>query len=151
MPGSELAFHRTVDLRYVGQSFTVNVPIPAAIPDPPAIGTSFHLAYEATFGHAAPAEPVELVNLRLAASLPGPRVSIRVPAQGRAMPRGARSVFFAGQHLSCQVYERAGLAPGVELSGPLVVQEPGSSTIVWPTDRLRVDPLGNLRVEVGEK
>jgi N-methylhydantoinase A len=152
-PGSELVFHRTVDLRYVGQSFTVNVPIPATTPDPPAIEKSFHTVYEATFGHAAPGEPVELVNLRLAASLPGARVSIRVPApaRNRVMPHGARSVFFAGRHVSCRVYERAELPPGFELSGPLVIQEPGSSTIVWPRDRLRVDPHSNLRIEVGEK
>jgi N-methylhydantoinase A/oxoprolinase/acetone carboxylase beta subunit len=49
------------------------------------------------------------------------------------------------------VYERAELPLGVELAGPLVVQEPGSSTIVWPRDRLRIDSHGNLRVEVGEK
>lgn len=153
VPGSEFVFDRTVDLRYVGQSFTVNVPIRASTPEPLEIEKSFHETYEATFGHAAPGEPVELVNLRLAASLPGARLSIRVPApaHGPAMPHGARRVFFAGRHVLCQLYERAELPLGIELAGPLVVQESGSSTIVWPSDRLRIDSHSNLRIDVGEK
>lgn len=153
VPAGEFLFHRTVDLRYVGQSFTINVPITASAPEPLQVEKSFHEAYQASFGHAAPGEPVELVNLRLAVSLPGARLTIRPPASGpgRVMPHGTRRVFFAGRHVLCQVYERAGLPPGTELGGPLVAQEPGSSTIVWPGDRLRVDSHGNLRIDVGEK
>jgi N-methylhydantoinase A len=153
VPGSEFVFTRTVDLRYVGQSFTINVPISARRPDPLEVERSFHEAHQTAFGHAAPGEPVELVNLRLAASLPGARVVIRppVPPSGEVTERHARPVFFAGRQVSCAVYERSELPLGIELDGPLIVQEPGSSTVVWPGDRLRIDAHANLRLQVGLK
>jgi N-methylhydantoinase A len=149
-----LRLHRTLDLRYVGQSFTLNVALaPGAPADPPEIERSFHAVHESNFGHAAPGEPAELVNIRLAASLPRASFSLRAPTayggKDDAPPR--RRVFFAGRHVECPVYERARLGLGTRLEGPAVVQEPGSSTIVRPSDRLRVDPQGNLRIEVACK
>ena len=153
VPGSEFVFTRTVDLRYVGQSFTINVPISTRPPDPLEVERSFHEAHQTAFGHAAPGEPVELVNLRLAASLPGARVVIRppVPPPGKVTEHCIRPVFFAGRQVSCRVYERSELPLGIELDGPLLVQEPGSSTVVWPGDRLRIDAHANLRLQVGLK
>jgi N-methylhydantoinase A len=49
------------------------------------------------------------------------------------------------------VYERSELPLGLKLDGPLIVQEPGSSTVVWPGDRLRIDADSNLRLHVGTK
>ena len=153
VPGKEFTFTRTVDLRYVGQSFTLNVPLPHRPPDPLELATSFHEAHQAAFGHAAPGEPVELVNLRLAASLPGARILIRppTPPAGPVRERSSRPVFFAGRHVPCRVYERSELPIGLELDGPLIVQEAGSSTVVWPGDRMRIDAHANLRLQVGFK
>jgi N-methylhydantoinase A len=153
LPASALMFYRSLDLRYVGQSFTINLPIADRTVDRGAVEKAFHEAHEVTFGHAAPGEPVELVNLRLAASLAGAQLSIRpaAPRRGRATPCDTQHVFFGGRSIACPVYNRAELPLDVELAGPLVVQEPGSSTIVWPRDRLRVDANGNLRIDVGEK
>jgi N-methylhydantoinase A len=150
---SAVVFHRSVDLRYVGQSFTLNLPVANGGLDRTSLQEAFHATHERTFGHAAPGEPVELVNLRLAALLPRAELSVRfAPRQrGEAAPRDKRRVFFAGQFVSCPVYDRTDLPSELELSGPLVVEEPGSSTIVWPRDKLRVDGLGNLRVEIAEK
>jgi len=150
---SALVFHRSVDLRYVGQSFTLNLPIANDSLDRLSLQDDFHATHDRTFAHAAPGEPVELVNLRVAALLPCAELSVRFAPGQRAEPppRDKRRVFFAGQFISCPVYDRADLPSELELSGPLVVDEPGSSTIVWPRDKLRVDKLGNLRVEVGEK
>lgn len=153
VPGSKFNFTRTVDLRYVGQSFTLNVPLSDRRADPIELETSFHEAHQAAFGHAAPGEPVELVNLRLAVSLPGAQIVVRPPAPpaGAVRERSIRSVFFAGRHVPCRVYERSELPLGLKLDGPLIVQEPGSSTVVWPGDRLRIDADSNLRLHVGTK
>jgi N-methylhydantoinase A len=153
LSGHALVFSHSLDLRYVGQSFTVNVPIAHAAPDPAAATAAFHAAHDTTFGHAAPDEPVELVNLRLSATLAGIGLPIRpeAPCPGRLWPSETRTVWFRGGFLPCPVYARHDVPVGVELHGPLIVEEPGSSTVVWPNDRLRVDTHGNLRLEVGEK
>jgi N-methylhydantoinase A len=153
LPGNGLVFLRSLDLRYVGQSFTINLPIPDRTLKRVAVEKAFHETHELTFGHAAPGEAIELVNLRLAASLPGGELSIRpaVPQSGSTTPCDTQRVFFGGRFVPCPVYDRTDLPLGVELSGPLIVQEPGSSTIVWPQDQLHVDAHGNLHITVGEK
>jgi N-methylhydantoinase A len=153
LDGSALEFHRSLDLRYVGQSFTINVPLPDGTMDRAAVEKAFHDAHDRMFGHADRGEPVELVNLRLVASLAGGQVAIRLATARRdaAKPRAMRQVFLGGRFGACPVYDRADLPLDIELAGPLVVEEPGSSTIVWPRDQLHVDAYGNLQVQVGEK
>jgi N-methylhydantoinase A len=68
-----------------------------------------------------------------------------------ATARDTKPVFFSGRFTPCPVYERADLPLGIELNGPLIVQEPGASTIVWPQDHLHLDAHGNLHISVGEK
>jgi N-methylhydantoinase A len=47
-----------------------------------------------------------------------------------------------------QVFERSNLPPGSRLNGPVVIEEPTSTTIVNPRDRLQVDEYGNLQIEI---
>ncbi len=58
---------------------------------------------------------------------------------------------FRGRRFDCPFYDRDTLPLGTRLDGPLIVEELGSTTVVWPTDRVHVDDHGNLRLEVGEK
>ena len=46
------------------------------------------------------------------------------------------------------VYERAALRIGQEIAGPAVIEEPESTTVIGPGDRLSVDPLGCLVVDL---
>ena len=46
------------------------------------------------------------------------------------------------------VYERSELAPGAEITGPALIEEPGATAVLFPGHGLEVDPLGNLRVRV---
>jgi N-methylhydantoinase A len=64
--------------------------------------------------------------------------------------KGERSVDFDadGAH-HCAVYERGLLPPGFATAGPAVVEEPSSTTLVHPGQRLTVDEWGNLRIAVG--
>ena len=153
LASDDLGFDLSVDVRYVGQSSTLNLKTPTDTPEPAALAAEFHAAHEVAFGHAAPEEPVELVNVRVSAILPVDPldISAEAPTSGAAEPSGKRPVFFRGRSFTCPVYARAGLPVGAEIDGPLIVEETGSTTIVWPTDKLRVDAQGNLRLEVGEK
>jgi N-methylhydantoinase A len=47
------------------------------------------------------------------------------------------------------IYERARLGAGAELEGPAVVEEAAASTVVLPGQKLHVDALGNLVIEMG--
>ena len=57
--------------------------------------------------------------------------------------------FDAEAPVYCPVYRRDGLAPGVVLQGPAVIQEPDSTTLVFDGDRLIVHPSGVLTLTIG--
>ena len=67
---------------------------------------------------------------------------------GQQALTGHRPVFFHGEPHYTPVYNRAALVPGDCFSGPAIITEYSSATILPPGDRLRVDALDNLLIEV---
>jgi N-methylhydantoinase A len=51
--------------------------------------------------------------------------------------------------VECPVYDRAQLPAGAEFSGPAIIQEHGTTTTLFPGDKCRVVPSGELLIEVG--
>ena len=153
LSSQELEYERSVDVRYVGQSSTLNLKCTTDHPDPIALAMEFHSAHEIAFSHSASDEPVELVNVRVSAVLSVDSLDIiaETPAKGNATPMGSRPVTFRGRSIDCPVYTRNALPFGTELDGPLIIEETGSTSIIWPTDKVWVDNWGNLRLEIGEK
>ena len=139
---------RSVDVRYRGQAFELNVAVGDTL-DFEAIETDFHAQHRATYGHADPEAPVELVNARLVAyglvSKPAPARHHGGAARGDAPVR--RSVWFGGAPHDCPVWERDRLGAGAALRGPAIVEEFGATTVILPTWQGVVDAEGNLRFE----
>jgi N-methylhydantoinase A len=135
-------FTASLDLRYRGQSYEINVPIRGDV------ARRFRDLHRARYGYAPPAGPIELVTVRLAARLPRP---VHVPAPiRRATPRhGARRVLFEEGWFETPVFDRESLPVGFHLDGPLIVEEAYATTVVPPGSALEVDRLGLLDVEVG--
>jgi len=132
----------SVDLRYVGQSYEVNVPLLGPLED------AFHRRHEARYGYASPGEPVELVTVRLTATIPRRHPVPRHDPHGVAV-KGARKVLFPGGRRSATIYDRGALAEGFATSGPAVIEEPYATTVVPPGADVRVLRHGVLAVEVG--
>ncbi|MBI2524847.1 MAG: hydantoinase/oxoprolinase family protein [Candidatus Rokubacteria bacterium] len=153
----EVAIQRTADLRYVGQGYEVNVPVP---PGPlgqrelARVRRAFDGAYEARYGVAAPGEPVEAVTWKLTALGAGPRLALpRAPRGGgvEAALYGRRPAYFPekGGYADTPVYDRYRLPAGAEITGPAIVEERESTTVLPPGCGARVDDWGSLQVEVG--
>ena len=91
---------------------------------------------------------VEWVNLRVTGVGPmrRPPVAGSAPLEGDASRArvGSRPVFFDGAYVETPIYDRARLGSGDALDGPAIVEEPGSTTVVFPTLAARVDDFGNL-------
>jgi len=147
---------RTAELRYVGQAYEVNVPVPAGPLDDAVVAEvvrRFHAEHQRLFAHSAPGDPVEFVSLRLAAVgrvvRPAPRK--RPEGGGAATPSGRRPVFFeeAEGFIDCPIYDRATLGRGMELSGPGIVEQMDSTTAVHPGQTATVDEWGNLLIAIG--
>jgi N-methylhydantoinase A len=137
---------RSIDLRYQGQGYELNVPFGANVLD------AFHDLHRVRYGFAKEEHEVEVVNVRvrmIASSEPFDPVKRKiVRGDGQQALTGHRPVFFHGELHYTPVYNRAALVPGDGFSGPAIITEYSSATILPPGDRLRVDALDNLLIEV---
>jgi N-methylhydantoinase A len=154
-PVADREYERTADLRYVGQSFDLRVPVPDAV-DEAALSTlaeRFHDEHRRRYGHAAPGDPVELVTLRVRARgrVDPPDLAPGADAREGSLAdarRGTRRVRFADERPETPVYDRPRLPVGASFDGPAVVEGPESTTVVRPGMAVTVDDDANLLVEV---
>jgi N-methylhydantoinase A len=137
---------RSLDLRYQGQGYELNVPF-----GPKALD-AFHDLHRLRYGFAKDEHEVEVVNVRVrmvAGSQPfNPDRKPVIHGDGQQALTCHRPVFFHGKAHHTPVYNRAALIPGDSFSGPAIITEYSSVTILPPGDSLRVDALDNLIIEV---
>ena len=137
---------RSLDLRYRGQGYELNIPSRAN-----AIA-QFHEEHQRRYGYHHADRELEIVTLRLRAVLPTPRPKL---AAAESRTRRSRTVAverapvnFAGRSLSTPIYERADIGVGEVLKGPAVITEYSATTVIPPQKQFRVDRVGNLIIEL---
>jgi len=144
----EQRLRRSLDLRYRGQAFELNLELDGDGLD--AVGATFHERHRAMYGHADPSATIELVNARLSAyGLVAKPAAERHRAPHASMATALierRRVWFDGAAHDCPVWERERLPESAELAGPAIVEEFGATTVVPPGWSGAMDPLGNLRL-----
>ncbi len=100
-----------------------------------------------------PEKPVQIVNLRLrmtASAEPyAPAQRELVPGDGSAACYAKREIFFRDRFLPSRLYHREQLHPGDAISGPAMITEYTSATILPPGSRASVDAFANLVIAVG--
>jgi N-methylhydantoinase A len=145
---------RQADLRYAGQSMETRVPAPDGPVDARFLAhlvDSFHAAHNRLYGYDYKGEQqIELVNFCVSGfGLIDRPVLPRLPSGAAVTParKGERPVFFASRFRDTPVYERAALPAGWRATGPLVIEEFGSTSVVFPGQQLAVDPHGTLIIE----
>jgi len=138
--------HRSADCRYAGQSHELTVAIDGDF-DPGTVASQFHDAHERARGFALPEEGIEVVTLRVAATIesPVPELSHGGTGSARTASRPAR---FDETSRETPIYARDRMEPGTTRSGPAIC-EGGESTVVVPPDwTATVDERGTLVLEV---
>lgn len=153
-PGIDAAHQLLLDLRYVGQEFTLPIPVSAdqlSAGDPEPIRYAFDALHEQRYAHHSSDERVEIINVRLVAL--GQRAKLALPPLakfGSVVPKETRPVHFDKQdaEVECAVYSRDELPPGAEFSGPALVSEYGSTTVLFPGDDLTVASTGELIISL---
>jgi N-methylhydantoinase A/oxoprolinase/acetone carboxylase beta subunit len=150
----EVVVARSADARYVGQGYEVTVPVPAGRLDAAAldrVSASFHDVYAARYGYANPTEPVEVVTWKLSAVGGSPRIALAKAAASSvdARRKGTRRAYFpeARGYTDTPVYDRYELAAGTSLTGPAIVEERESTTVLPPGVTATVDEYANLIAE----
>jgi N-methylhydantoinase A len=147
-----VAFERHAEMRYRGQRHNIKVPV-SGLGDAAAIRQAFEHDYRRRYGHADEKTPAEFQALHLSAFARLARPGIAgLPRLHRAGgPTPLRRVHFPAGWIETPIYDRQTLAPGFAAEGPAVIEEYGSTTIVWPGDRFDVGSLSEIRIDLSGK
>jgi N-methylhydantoinase A len=137
--------NRSIDMRYAGQGYEVNVPASGAV-------ESFHALHRKRYGYADETRVVEVVSLRVRFTVEAepwefPALPVR-PGDGRQARIKVAAVYFSEEPLETPVYARDLLEAGDRFAGPAIITEYSATTVVPPGDSVFADEHGNLMIEV---
>jgi N-methylhydantoinase A len=151
---ADQSFRAFIDARYQGQNFEVVVPMPRVeAHDMNAFVAAFHTAHVQEYGYTVRERTVEIVNCRLQAVGRVQKAPLReidrkgTPADAK---RGSRPIYHgAGQGwLETPIYDRTRLSAGATLTGPAVIEEMSSTTLLKPVQSATIDRIGNIVIDI---
>jgi len=131
-------------LRYAGQSFELPIPGPER-PDPRELAESFAAEHEQRYGYRDPQSAIELVNVRVALTVPGPSVEPRAATSG-GLERRSRRARFAAEWREAAVL-RGEPESGAEAEGPCIFELPEATLVLPPGWRAKADGWGTIVAE----
>lgn len=137
----------SLDMRYVGQSFELSVPVALDMASIEVVERAFRDVYAARYG-AATGGAIEIVSYRVAAwGLVDKPELPPIDRSGRSLAAassGRRTVVFDGASAEVEVFDRDRLPPAQPLKGPALIEEAGSTTVVPPDWSAEFDQIGCL-------
>jgi N-methylhydantoinase A/acetone carboxylase, beta subunit len=146
--------HRSVDLRYRGQGYELNIPFTRNLLQ------DFEQEHRRRYGYAHPNREVEVVTLRLRAALKSKTNHVVTmknvgtgafarPSRaklGRLSPPEVQGLF-ENKNFTMKIYSREELNAGKTYPGPAIVTEYSATTVIPPACRFHSDKMGNLIID----
>ena len=157
LEGDQVTRDHFVQMCYPGQNFDMSVPLPEG----PAISEEslldlagrFHHQHEATRGFSFPNQQPLVRGVRLVARGATPKPPALAHAgtetEAESAQVSTRRAYFGDGFVETPVYDGTRLAPGAQLSGPALVEEPFTVVVLAPGDTCRLDEHGNYDIAVG--
>jgi N-methylhydantoinase A len=155
IPDENIHLIRSVDMRYFGQAYELNVSVPGGVLNAEAlerINEEFHSQHKKLYGFARFKEMTQFVYLRLSAIglLEKPEIQ-KMPLSGESAAsalKGHRSVYLDGQYVLTPLYERKELRPGHSIGGPAIIEQMDTTTLIYPGQQARIDEYQNIRIRI---
>ncbi|WP_306117544.1 MULTISPECIES: hydantoinase/oxoprolinase family protein [unclassified Roseitalea] len=153
--GDKVSFLRFGKFRYQNQEHTTEVLLDDGAITPErvaAIEAAFHETYEREYTYRLDA-PVEMVGIHLVAAAEIGKLTVAERPLGDDDPspavKGARQVDFAleGEHEAI-IYDGEKLQPGMVFEGPAIVEDPGTTIVIHPGSRAKMDGHGNIIIDI---
>ena len=150
----EPLIERSISMRYWGQNYEQDVPMPAGPVTPELLERTldaFHRLHEQFYGYSITGEVIELIRFNVTISGHSEGVTLpAMPSNGRLparQPVGTRDVAFQETGVTeTPIYRRDDLPAGFTATGPLIVEEVSSTTVVHPGQRLEVGGAGVMMI-----
>jgi N-methylhydantoinase A len=137
----------TYELRYRGLAFELGVSA-SAEPEPEQLREAFEARHEDRYGYSDPEQTLELVTIRVTATVPGAEVTLADAGQGADAQQSRRRAIVDGDEIDVVVL-RGEPRPGTEIEGPAVVELPEATLLVSDGWSGSVDDTGTIRLEKG--
>ena len=157
----EIILRHEVDMRYVGQAHEITVEIPPEIIQQKMdhksikkLGEMFHQRHQYLFGHSSPDAPVEFITLSVTAIGPIAKSRMFEIEKGTTSADQAkkkmRKVYFEESkgYIDCPTFERSLLKANNVITGPAIVEQMDSTTVIPPKQKATVDKFGNIIIDV---
>ena len=150
---TRLRFETSVELRYVGQEYSLLIPLEGENADE-KLAEDFHSAYLTRYGHANRDAPIEFVAVRMAGIVDFPQgeaASPPPPEKTSLGSLGTQQVIFQGRQFNSHVLDRESV--NQEIPGPVIIVEQSTTTVVppgWQISRLEGGSLLMTRMQGGE-
>jgi N-methylhydantoinase A len=146
-----IEIYRFLEARYFGQNHELELSFPANEFDHESVSDlwrRFHEEHHSRFGFCIPGETIETVHLKVVAvSLLKKPEFKPLPSQvGTAKAAGTRQVRFEKGWTEVAVYDRGSFGQGCRITGPAIIEEAASTTVLCAGQDLSVDPFGNLLI-----
>ena len=154
---ARIVVSRAADMRYVGQEHSVTVDLASelfAAEDRAGIKERFDAVHDLRYGTCAPQERSEIVSLRVTVTGMLEKPALEAIERGAEQPpadahTGVRQVRFGAELTDTDTWDRTRLLADNRITGPALVEEHASTTVLHPGDSLSVDGFGNLRISIG--
>jgi N-methylhydantoinase A len=146
---------RTIELRYYGQNFELEVPVTSGTLDKAAfeqIVIDFHAEHDRIYGYTLPAQEIEFLNLNVAAR--AKHTVIELPKLDKSVskvePNGTAAVILPGSYEpeNVPLYDRETFGAGTVLQGPAIIGQMDTTTLLARNAIATVDKWGNMLIEL---
>ncbi|HEY4576616.1 MAG TPA: hydantoinase/oxoprolinase family protein [Yaniella sp.] len=151
VPDERVVLQRLVSMRYVGQWRSLVIPMGHGKKALNQAIEAFHEQHEREFAFRNDDTPVELYQLQLHAVGKTTKPNFQPAAitdDGPGLPVETRSVYFDGQWHETSVYNRSDIPAGAKFTGPAIVNQLDSTTVVPPGSHAEVDEWLNIRIHI---
>ena len=134
----------TYELRYRGQAFELAVSA-STEPEPQQLREAFEAQHEDRYGYSDSEQTLELVTIRVTATIPGADVTLAPSGDDAEVDRRAREATIGGRQVELEVL-RGAPAPGTKIRGPAAIDLPESTLIVPAEWSGEVDDTGTIHL-----
>jgi N-methylhydantoinase A len=157
VPSENMEFRRSLDMRYRGQFYEIEVPVPdgqIARDTLDVVLERFHEVHHGLYAFSVQEKPTEMLNYKLVAIGHIQKAQVKPLPRDSSDPsralRPSRSVYFdeAKEFVESQIYDGNLMCAGDRITGPAIIEEPFTTITVPPDFNCEVDPFGNYVLEI---
>lgn len=148
----DTVLQRSIEMMYMGQWRSLSVPAPADVTSTEELIEAFHAQHEREYNFRRDEAPVSIFRVAVKATGVVPKAEFPSFEVTQHTPdaQGTREVWFDGKGHKTNVYDRALIKAGAELTGPAIIDQVNSTTVVPPGATAKVDQYMNILIRVGD-